>query len=415
MKLMLLGSIVLLVVLLSKLVAFVVLSRRLRRQRRRLYPTNRSIHPLVSVIVPCYNEDMVVVNCVSSLLAQTYDRLEIILVDDGSTDDTAALVVEQAACHERIRAYTKENGGKADALNYGIERSNGDIIVCMDADSSFRTDTVEHLVRSFEDPTVGAVGGNVRVANRTRMLAKHQTAEYISGLTIQRSAFAYLGCMQVISGAIGAFRRDALVASGGYSSDTIVEDMDVTVTLAKHGYRVTYNPQAIAYTEAPENVKDFFKQRYRWAFGTLEVVYKHRNMMANREYGRMGMVGMPYCMVFPWVDVMVSALLIVAVVRVSISGDGYALLAFYLVLTTIQASVLFYALTLDGEDRRLTFMAVVEHFFYSHVINLATVRAGFNYRMGRSAKWNKLTRLGKNVRTEARPKAESKRFASLTN
>ncbi len=164
---------------------------------------------------------------------------------------------------------------------------------------------------------------------------------------------------------------------------------------------MVYNPQAIAYTEAPENLRDFMKQRYRWVFGNFQVLAKHRDMLANRRYGAIGMIGLPYCAVFPWVDASISVLLMAAVVRVVINGNGWGLLAFYMVLATLQAGVMLYALVLDDEDRRLVVMSYIEHLFYSHVINLMTVCAGFNYQLGRKASWNKLERLGRNTFTTA--------------
>lgn len=391
----------LLIVLTTKIVVFVAYSRRHNRELtlflERTDPND--YQPMVSVIVPCFNESVTVENCVISLRDQTYENIEIILVDDGSTDDTWKVLrsLRREGDGSQLQVLSKQNGGKASALNHGVVKSCGEIIVCVDADSIFVPDTVAQLVRSFQDPSVAAVGGNVRVANRRSFLTRHQTAEYISGLTIQRRAFSHMGCMQVISGAIGAFRREALETIGGYSSDTIVEDMDITITLARHNLRVVYNPLALAYTEAPEDLRDFLKQRYRWAYGNFEVLRKHRVMLGNRRYGSMGLVGLPYCAIFPWVDAFISVVLMSAVVRVVMQGNPWSLLFFYVVLATIQAGVLLYALKLDHEDKRLVVMSYIEHLFYSHVINLVTVFSGLNYQFGRKATWNKLKRLGRNT------------------
>lgn len=360
-------------------------------------------NPLVTIVVPCYNEELVLENCVRSLKRQTYTNTEIMLVDDGSSDLTQKLGTHLAERYDNVQLLTKSNGGKASALNAGIARTRGSIVICMDADSMFPTTTVEQLVLSFQDPDIDAIGGNVRVANRTNTMGRHQAAEYISGLTIQRRTFAHLGCMQVISGALGAFRRDALETIGGYSEDTIVEDMDITVSLAKAGLNVSYNPDAIAYTEAPERVGDFLKQRYRWTFGSFQVAAKHRDMLANREFGRMGMIGLPYAVFFPWVDATISVLLLIAVIRAAILGNGWALLAFYVVLTTIQVSILTYALIIDNENKKLAVMAAVEHLFYSHLINMTTIWAGVNYMKGKKTSWNKLRRFGRNTMDAGQP------------
>lgn len=392
-------SVLLLGLLATKVVVFVTLCQRhhTRHRRRLLEPTASVPTEKVSVIVPCYNEQKVILNCIDSLRAQAYQDLEIILVDDGSTDRTADLIAEAAEAYDNVRSFTKPNGGKASALNLGIERAHGSIVVCMDADSMLLPDAVQQLVGSFTTPDIAAVGGNVRVANRDTVLGAHQAVEYISGLALQRRAFAHLGCMQVISGAIGAFRRDDLLAAGGYSTDTIVEDMDITVTLHRHGHRVVYNPDAIAYTEAPERVSDFLKQRYRWTFGNFQVVAKHRDMLFNPTFGPMGKVGLPYAAIFPWIDAFISVLLVVAVGRAALTGDGIGLLLFFVVMITIQASLSAYALTLDRQPRRLAAMAAVESLCYTHLINVTTIRAGVNYVRGRSVEWNKLERLGKNV------------------
>jgi poly-beta-1,6 N-acetyl-D-glucosamine synthase len=361
-------------------------------RRRKGYP------PLVSIIIPAYNEELTLENCVNSLLRQTYHCCEVLIVDDGSTDSTLQVARRLADTHRNIWVYSMEkNGGKAAALNHGIARAHGSIIVNIDADSHFMVDTVEQLVLSFEDPTVIAVGGNVRVANRTQAFNKQQALEYITGLTLQRRAFAHLGCMQVISGAIGAFRRSKLLETGGYSRDTIVEDMDITIEFARRGFKIVYNPHAIAYTEAPESIRDFLKQRYRWTYGGFQVAAKHSDLLFRRNFNWLGTIGLPYFVIFPWIDVLVSCILVASLVRAAIEQDPLGLIVFFVLMCLLQTVLVFYALTVDKEDKRLMLFAMVDNFFYTHLISYTTIRAGINYLLRKKTTWNKLQRRGKNI------------------
>lgn len=386
-------------VLAIKLVLFLYFSTLHFREDRKVFKKLKS-KPVVSVIVPAYNEGLVLNNCIKSLLNQTYKNLEILIVDDGGTDNTKEIGESLSKKYKKVSFLAKENGGKATALNYGISFSRGEIIVCIDADSIFAKDTVKHLVKSFEDVSVAAVGGNVKVANRGKFINKHQATEYISGLNLQRRAFAKLNCMQVISGAIGAFRKDALLAIGGYSHDTIVEDMDITVSLAKAGYKTGYNGKAIAYTEAPEKVSDFIKQRYRWVFGGFQVLKKYKDMIFNKKFTRMGIIGLPYFMIFPWIDVFISLLFFVYLALAIFTGNLIGILLFLSFMITIQFIIINYALYMDGEKKHLAFVAVVESFWYNHLISFTTLKAGFNYLKGSEVRWNKLERLGKNLHPE---------------
>lgn len=398
-------SYVLLALVFVKLFFFLNFSVRHHVHHKRHHPSRITGEQpmLVSIIVPSYNEEATLENSVKGLLAQTYHHCEIVIVNDGSTDNTLKIARAIARKNRKVRVFNRKNAGKAAALNYGIKKAWGSIIVCMDADSIFRIDTIEQLVLSFEDPEVVAVGGNVRVANRQRTLGKQQAIEYITGLTIQRRAFAHIGCMQVISGAIGAFRKEQLMEIGGYSTDTIVEDMDLTVSLARKGYKVVYNPSAIAYTEAPESLRDFIKQRYRWVYGGFQVAIKHRNIVLNPKYGRIGMIGMPYFVIFPWVDVVVSTIFFAALIHLAVTGSGFEFLIFYAAMTILQGVLIFYAMVIDKEDRRLALMAGIDNLFYNHVISFVTLRAGINFIMRRKTKWNKLKRLGKNTLPQAEP------------
>jgi len=352
--------------------------------------------PLVSIIVPAYNEELTLENCIKSLRKQTYKNIEIVIVDDGSKDKTKDLGKLLESKYSNVSFFSKKNGGKASALNYGIYRANGEIVISMDADSMFLIDTIRQLVLSFCNPNVVAVGGNVKVVNRQKLINKFQAVEYITGLGIQRRAFASLNCMQVISGAVGAFRRKELIEVGGYSTDTIVEDMDITISLARLGHKIDYNANAIAYTEAPETINDFIKQRYRWVYGGFQVVRKHRDLIFNAKYKNIGLIGMPYFLLFPWVDVLISFLFFFAVIRVIFSGYWIGMLVFYLFMSFVQSTILIYALLMDKEKKRLVVLSGFDSLWYNHLISFITIKAGVNYLMGRKTSWNKLVRLGRN-------------------
>jgi poly-beta-1,6 N-acetyl-D-glucosamine synthase len=389
---------VLLGVLILKLVAVVILSL-LHYKRVDLGSTPLLMaRPAVSVIVPCYNEAAVLENCVASILSTFYADVEVIVVEDGSTDNTFDIAVRLADSDPRVRAIHKANAGKASALNTGIAHAHGEIIITMDADTAFRPNTISYLVGPFADPSVGAVGGNVKVANKTGLLPRQQALEYTMGLNLQRRAFAALGCMQVISGAIGAFRRSALIDIGGFSEDTIVEDMDVTVALVAAGYRVEFDSRAIAYTEAPSSISDWSLQRYRWTFGGFQVLSKHRSMLFDRRSGSMGVIGLPFFLGFPWIDVLASVLLIIATVRAFVGGNIASLAIFYVILATLHVLLALFAIWLDGhEPRSLAVLAAFDSLWYHLLISSVTVWAGVAFIRRRTPQWTKLHRHGANT------------------
>jgi cellulose synthase/poly-beta-1,6-N-acetylglucosamine synthase-like glycosyltransferase/peptidoglycan/xylan/chitin deacetylase (PgdA/CDA1 family)/spore germination protein YaaH len=268
-----------------------------RRKRRATFDTTYS--PAVAVVVPAYNEEKVIVQTMTSLLASDHpDRFEIIMVDDGSTDATYRQA-QDAFCNDpRVRIYTKPNGGKPSALNFGVAQTRAEIVVALDADTVFTRDTIAKLVRHFADPRVGAVAGNAKVGNRTNLLTRWQALEYITSQNLDRRAFDVLNCITVVPGAVGAWRRELIEQAGGFTHATLAEDADLTIAIRKLGYSIVYEDEAVALTEAPDTVRGFIRQRYRWMFGTMQAAWKHVDALFRPRYGALGFVALPNVVIF---------------------------------------------------------------------------------------------------------------------
>jgi poly-beta-1,6 N-acetyl-D-glucosamine synthase len=278
------------------------------RARRRAPPSVPADPPLISILIPAFNEALVIGKSIDRLLRSDYPKLEIIVIDDGSTDGTSEVVSTRFADDARVVLVKTQNGGKANAINTGLRHVQGEIIVALDADTQFQSDTVSKLVRWFADPEVGAVAGNAKVGNRINVLTRWQALEYITAQNLERRALAALGCVTVVPGAVGAWRRSALEALGGMPTDTLAEDQDLTIAAQKAGHEVLFDPTAIAWTEAPDTLRGLVKQRFRWSFGTLQCLFKHADAIANPRYGTLGIVAMPQVWVFQILFAVISPL-----------------------------------------------------------------------------------------------------------
>jgi len=279
--------------------------------------------PLVSVLIPCFNEEKVIVASVARILHSNWKRLEVLVLDDGSADGTAARVREAFADEPRVSLLSFENGGKARALNRGLALVKGEVVVALDADTLFPPDTLPQLVRWFADPKVGAVAGNAVVGNRLNLITRWQALEYVTAQNLERRALAALGAVTVVPGAVGAWRRSAIEALGGYPDDTLAEDQDLTIACQRAGWLVEFDPDARAYTEAPDSIAGLLKQRFRWSFGTLQCIWKHRAATFNRERPVLGFVALPQIWLFQIVLTAVSPLVDLAIIG-SIIGALYA-------------------------------------------------------------------------------------------
>lgn len=269
-----------------------------RREAQRKAPALTSPYPVLSVIIPAFNEEKVIASSVARILESDYPSLEVIIVDDGSTDGTSAAVSGQFASDARVRLLTLPNAGKANAVNSGLKHATGDIVVALDADTQFERTTISRLARWFSDPSIGAVAGNAKVGNRVNTITRWQALEYVTAQNLERRALAALDCITVVPGAVGAWRRSMLTELGGFPSDTLAEDQDLTIAVQKAGYRVMFDADAIAWTEAPDTLAGLARQRFRWAYGTLQCLWKHADMLFRAKYGAMGWLALPQVWLF---------------------------------------------------------------------------------------------------------------------
>ena len=251
---------------------------------------------------------------VQRILNSSWKRLEVLVLDDGSTDGTAAAVETAFGRDPRVQLLRFPNGGKARALNRGLALAGGEIVVALDADTQFPTDTIGRLARWFDDPKVGAVAGNALVGNRVNLITRWQALEYVTAQNLERRALSALGVITVVPGAVGAWRRTAIEALGGFPSDTLAEDQDLTLAVQRAGWKVAFDTEARAYTEAPQTLHGLLKQRFRWSFGTLQCVWKHRAGLFNPKQPVLGFVALPQVWMFQIALALVAPLVDLAVV-----------------------------------------------------------------------------------------------------
>ena len=393
-----------------------------KQEAQRVY--DPTFAPAVSVIIAAYNEAKVVNRTIETLLASDYPELDILVVDDGSKDDTAGVVRRAYGSHPRVTVITKPNGGKASALNLGIKQCRGEIIVALDADTVFAPDTVQKLVRHFADPAIGAVSGNVKVGNRNNPLTIWQAVEYITSQNFDRRAFDLLNCITVVPGAVGAWRKDAVILAGLYSSQTLAEDTDLTFKIRKLGYRIVTDNAALAYTEAPDNLRDLAKQRFRWAFGTLQCLWKHRGVLGNPRYGAFGTIAMPSLWVYqigfqaiaPVVDLTIAWSLIYShFIAPNTNGQNAdMLLGYWALFSAIELLGAWIAFRLDHEDKKLLVWLLLQRFVYRQLMYYVIVKSLVVAVRGSLVGWGKFERKGTvqqpgmpNVRAVDRPSSAS--------
>jgi poly-beta-1,6 N-acetyl-D-glucosamine synthase len=318
-------------------VAFLATKEYFKEKKQKLLPMDGS--PLVSIIVPAHNEEVNAVSSVKNLLKSSYPDFNIIFVDDGSKDNTYEKVAEAFKNDTRVKVFSKPNGGKASALNYGIAHTEAEYLLCIDADTHLKPDAITQLIRHFSDSKVGAVAGNVKVGNEVNLLTKWQSIEYITSQNFDRRAFSYINAITVVPGAIGAFRKSIIQEVGGFTTDTLAEDCDLTVRILRAGYIIKNEHSAIAMTEAPETVKMFLKQRFRWSFGVMQTFWKNRDVLFNVKYKALGWAALPNILIFQILIPLVTPFADILMIIGLFIGNASLILEYYALFMLVDAMV----------------------------------------------------------------------------
>jgi len=361
--------------------------------------------PDVTVMIPAYNEESVIVDTVRSALASVYPKLEILVIDDGSTDHTAELVRSNFANDPRVRLLLQPNRGKPAALNHALSEATGEIVVSIDADTIVDPEAVPRLVRHFVNPKVGAVAGNVKVMNRNKWLTRWQALEYITSQNLEKRAFDLLNCIPVVPGAAGAWRTDLLRANGGFSGDTVAEDTDLTLTIRRNGWKILYDEDAIGRTEVPDTVEALIRQRFRWTFGTLQAVWKHRDAVGKPRYGTLGWIAIPNIFLFqiilPLVSPVIDLLFILSIALWGLAQLRIARLPQLWTLQDVERSLVFFAIFMlidlltcvvafaleKNEDWTLLAPLILQRFYYRQMMYVVLFRALKEAVQGRPVGW----------------------------
>lgn len=385
---------------LSRFVFMIILMNRERRKNRHQklveFPTDKS--PSVSLIVPAYNEEVNAVSSLKNLLRQDYPNFNIIFVDDGSKDETYKRVKEALSDNPKIQIHSKPNGGKASALNYGIEHTDAEFVVCIDADTKLHPNAISLMMRHFNQgeasEKIGAVAGNVKVGNQINMLTKWQAIEYTTSQNFDRMAYANINAVTVVPGAIGTFRRSALEEAGGLTTDTLAEDCDLTIRIIRAGYSVVNENKAIAMTEAPESVKQFVKQRTRWSFGVMQTFWKHREVIFNPKYKGLGLWAFPNMLVFQFIIPTFSPLADVFMLFGLFEGNATKIGIYYLLFMLVDASVSIAAFIYEREKLSKLLWIIPQRFVYRWIMYVVLFKSYKKALKGELQSWGVLKRTG---------------------
>ncbi|MDD2810693.1 glycosyltransferase [Rhodoferax sp.] len=354
--------------------------------------------PMVTIVVPAFNEGVVIQPALRALTELDYPNFEVIVVDDGSTDDTyeKALAIARESLVVPIRVVTKRNAGKAEALNTGMTLARGEFVLNMDGDTKLSRNTLRVCIPHFENPSIGAVAGNVKVMNRENIWTNIQSLEYVEGLAMARKAQSFIRSVNIIPGPLGIFRKSVLQQVGGYDHDTFAEDCDLTLKMLMKGWHIAYEPLAIAWVETPSHLLDLLKQRYRWTRGILQATKKHSNALFHPRKSGINFYILWYMLfegiVWPFSTILGNLFFIYVSFQ-----HGLAVLLFYwwLQLTVLDVVAAAYCVVIEEEDPSLILYAVFFRVFYINITDISKAFASIEEWRGAAMTWGKLEREGK--------------------
>jgi cellulose synthase/poly-beta-1,6-N-acetylglucosamine synthase-like glycosyltransferase/peptidoglycan/xylan/chitin deacetylase (PgdA/CDA1 family) len=345
----------------------------------------------VSILIPAFNEEKVISRTLQSLLTSDYSGpMEILVVDDGSSDRTSEIV--EAFSDARVRLIRQPNLGKARALQNAVAHANSEIFIFADADTQFDREALRYLVGALENEKTGAVSGQARVGNPRTFAARCQEIEYLCNFNLDRRAYAAWNCITVVPGAISAIKREAIEAAGGISLDTLAEDTDLTLAIHRAGYRVEYAPQAIAFTEAPETFSQLARQRFRWAFGTIQCVWKHHDLVFNPRFKALGWFSLPSIWFFQVLLVALAPLIDLLFLQSLLMGHGSDILPYFLGFLLCDVALAVVAVSLEGLPARLALRIIPQRFLYRPLLSWVIWKSLLQAMRGAWVGWGKLPR-----------------------
>jgi cellulose synthase/poly-beta-1,6-N-acetylglucosamine synthase-like glycosyltransferase/peptidoglycan/xylan/chitin deacetylase (PgdA/CDA1 family) len=360
------------------------------RARRRVFDPD--FRPPVSVVIAAYDEEKVIAKTVDSVLANGYPDIEVVVIDDGSRDGTLRVLQEAFGGDARVKIATQPNAGKAAALNHAISLARNEILVAVDADTIFRRGTIGKLTRHFADPRVGAVSGNARVGNRGKWITRFQSIEYIYGFNLDRRALDLLNAITVVPGAAGAWRKSLVIQAGGFGNATLAEDTDLTLAIRRLGYRIRYDEEAVAYTEAPEDTRSLARQRFRWSFGTLQAAWKHREVTFDPRYGSLGIVALPSIWLFQVLLSALSPFADLAMIIALFAGNWRVVLVYYGAFFVLELLTGLLAYGLEGEPPRDLVLLFFQRVYYRMLMQWVLLRSVLYAIRGGLVGWGKIER-----------------------
>lgn len=363
-------------------------------------PTGDPARPGVSVLIPAYNEEENIRGTIESIIRSPYPRKEVIVIDDGSTDSTGEVVKRAIADRpeEAIRLVQVKNGGKARALNHGIEAAHFDICVVVDADAVLDPQALYHFVEHFDDPEIGAVAGKVRTTGSNRFLDIFQTLEYAIGQNIDKRAFSVVNAVGVVPGPAGAWSKPFVMEAGGFDTDTLVEDQDMTLRLLRMGKKVAYEHRAVAYTETPHTVKNFLKQRFRWVYGTMQCFWKNKAVFIERPTSAMSLVVMPNIFIFNIILPLTYPFADSALLFGIIFSDWQSLVVPFVLFTAFDLLYAWFGVYKEPKAWRTLYAVPLQRIVYRQLLYYTVAKSVIRALEGTGSSWDKFTKVGETQR-----------------